>query len=135
MKIAISTDGNFVSAHFGRCPNFTIVEIENGKLVKREIIDNPGHHPGYLPQFLSQHGVNCIIAGGMGQRASGLFAEQAIQTVIGADGSIDEVIDKIIAGTLQGGENICKPGLGKGYGVAKTEHQHGEGCRKEVQGT
>jgi predicted Fe-Mo cluster-binding NifX family protein len=127
MKIAISTDGNFVSAHFGRCPNFTIVEIENGKLVKREIIDNPGHHPGYLPQFLSQHGVNCIIAG--------LFAEQAIQTVIGADGSIDEVIDKIIAGTLQGGENICKPGLGKGYGVAKTEHQHGEGCRKEVQGT
>ena len=48
---------------------------------------------------------------------------------------MSEVIDKIIAGTLQGGENICKPGLGKGYGVAKTEHQHGEGCRKEVQGT
>jgi len=134
MKIAISTDGNFVSAHFGRCPNFTIVEIENGQLVKREVIDNPGHHPGYLPQFLSQYGVNCIVAGGMGQRASSLFSESAIQTVIGADGSIDEVIDKIIGGTLQSGENICKPGLGKGYGVAKTEHQHGEDCRKEVSG-
>ena len=28
MKIAISTDGDFVSAHFGRCPSFTIVDIE-----------------------------------------------------------------------------------------------------------
>jgi len=132
VKIAISTDGNFVSAHFGRCPNFTILGIENGQLVKREVIENPGHHPGYLPQFLSQHGVNCIIAGGMGQRASSLFAEQAIQTVVGISGTIDETIDKIIAGTLQGSENICKPGLGKGYGVAKTEHQHGQDCRKEV---
>ncbi len=88
------------------------------------MIDNPGHHPGYLPQFLHDKGVTCIIAGGMGGRASSLFAKQAIQTIIGADGSIDEVIDKIIAGTLQGGENICKPGLGKGYGVDKTECQH-----------
>jgi predicted Fe-Mo cluster-binding NifX family protein len=134
MKIAISSDGDFVSAHFGRCPNFTFVEIENGQLVKREVIDNPGHHPGYLPQFLSQHGINCIIAGGMGQRASGLFAEQAIQTIIGIAGNIDEVIDKIIAGTLEGGENICKPGLGKGYGVEKTEHHHGKDCHNEGEG-
>ncbi|MGB2705850.1 MAG: NifB/NifX family molybdenum-iron cluster-binding protein, partial [Candidatus Omnitrophota bacterium] len=38
MKIAISTDGEFVSPHFGRCPDFTILDIENGKLVKKEIV-------------------------------------------------------------------------------------------------
>ena len=32
MKAAISTDGGFVSAHFGRCPSFTIVEMEDGQV-------------------------------------------------------------------------------------------------------
>ena len=26
MKVAISTDNGYVSAHFGRCPEFTILE-------------------------------------------------------------------------------------------------------------
>ena len=34
MKIAISTDGDFVSAHFGRCPEYTILDIENGKVIR-----------------------------------------------------------------------------------------------------
>ena len=38
MKIAISTDAGFVSAHFGRCPSFTIAEIEEGKVLKIEEI-------------------------------------------------------------------------------------------------
>lgn len=128
MRIAISTDGANVSAHFGRCPSFTIIETENGKLIKKELISNPGHSTGYLPQFLHDRGVSCIISGGMGRRASGLFAEKGIQTIVGIDGKIDEVVDKIIKGTLEGGENICSPGLGKGYGVDKTDHkQSGSG--------
>ncbi len=124
MKIAISTDGNFVSAHFGRCPSFTIVEIEAGKLIKKETIDNPGHHPGFLPQFLHERGVSAIIAGGMGQRALGLFTEQGIEVVVGITGTIDETVDKILKGTLEGGESLCKPGAGKGYGLDKTECEH-----------
>ncbi|MEA3305335.1 MAG: NifB/NifX family molybdenum-iron cluster-binding protein [Candidatus Omnitrophota bacterium] len=124
MKIAISTDGDQVSAHFGRCPSFTIADIENGKLMKKEIIDNPGHHPGFLPQFLRGKEVDCIIAGGMGQRAEGLFAEQRIKIVVGISGSIDEVIDKLLKGTLEGGESLCSPGSGRGYGLDKTECEH-----------
>ncbi|OQX52874.1 MAG: dinitrogenase iron-molybdenum cofactor [Candidatus Omnitrophica bacterium 4484_213] len=126
MRIAISTDGDFVSAHFGRCPSFTIIEIENGKVISKEVVDNPGHHPGFLPRFLHQRGVRYIIAGGMGQRAEGLFAQAGIQTIMGVSGSIDEVIDKIIKGTLKGGESLCRPGSGKGYGVDKTECEHPE---------
>jgi len=126
IRIAISTDGDFVSAHFGRCPSFTIIEIENGKVISKEVVDNPGHHPGFLPRFLHQRGVRYIIAGGMGQRAEGLFAQAGIQTIMGVSGSIDEVIDKIIKGTLKGGESLCRPGSGKGYGVDKTECEHPE---------
>ncbi len=126
MKIAISTDGDFVSAHFGRCPSFTIVEIDNSKLINRQTIVNPGHHPGFLPQFLHQRGVDYIIAGGMGRRAEGLFEQTGIQIIVGVSGSIDEVIDKIIKGTLEGGESLCQPGSGRGYGIEKTECEHPE---------
>lgn len=124
MKLAISTDHGTVSAHFGRCPEFTIVEIENGKLKNKEIIPNPGHQPGFLPQFLHDRGVTRMVAGGMGQRAQGLFAEKGIETVVGISGSIEETIKSILAGTLKGGESLCKPGAGKGYGVEKTECDH-----------
>ena len=126
MKIAISTDDGFVSAHFGRCPFFTIAEIEENKLVNKEVIDNPGHRPGFLPQFLNEQGVKYIIAGGMGMRATGLFADAGIETIVGITGKVDDVIDQILKGTLKGGESLCKPGSGKGYGIDKTECEHPE---------
>jgi len=126
MRIAISTDGNFVSAHFGRCPSFTIVEIKGNKLISKKVIDNPGHQPGFLPQFLKEQGVDCIIAGGMGTRAKGLFDEAGIETVLGITDSIDNVIKQILNGTLKGGESLCNPGSGKGYGLDKTECDHQE---------
>jgi len=126
MRVAISTDGDYVSAHFGRCPQFTIIDIEDGKVTNKSVLGNPGHHPGFLPQFLHKKGVNAIIAGGMGQRALGLFAQVEIETVLGVSGRIDEVIEQLIRGILKGGESLCKPGAGKGYGVEKTECEHPE---------
>jgi len=126
MRVAISTDGDFVSAHFGRCPSFTIVDIENCKVTKREVVDNPGHQPGFIPQFLHEKGVKCIVCGGMGMRATELFKELGIQTIVGISGRIDEVIEKLQKGTLEGGESLCKPGSGKGYGLDKTECDHPE---------
>ncbi len=120
MKIAISTDGDEVSPHFGRCPHFTIIEVENSKLVDKKIIENPGHHPGYLPCYLGKIGVKCIVAGGMGIRAKGQFNRESIETILGVSGKVDEIIDKIKDGSLEGGEGICEPGMGKGYGVEKT---------------
>ena len=126
MRIAISTDAGSVSAHFGRCPAFTIIDIEDGKVTGREELANPGHHPGFLPQFLHERGVSCIIAGGMGQRAVQLFAQQGIERIVGVSGTIDDVIGKIVNGTLEGGESLCKPGAGKGYGIDKTVCDHPE---------
>ncbi len=124
MKIAISTDGDFVSGHFGRCPSFTIVDINNNEVVNKETIANPGHHPGYLPEFLHDQGVSYIIAGGMGQRAKALFSEKGIQTIMGVTGAIDEAVDKFAQGKLTGGENTCVPESGKGYGLDKTVCDH-----------
>ena len=124
MKIAISTDTGFVSAHFGRCPSFTIAEVEGGKVLKVEEINNPGHQPAFLPNFLAERGVKYIICGGMGNRAQMLFAEKKITPVIGVTGKVKEVIDKFVQGKLEAGESFCKPGAGKGYGLEKEECDH-----------
>ena len=131
MRIAISTDGDVVSAHFGRCPSFTIVDIiKNGDATIKEVVDNPGHQPGFIPQFLHQRGVNCIVAGGMGARATGLFDELGMQAIVGVSGRVEEVIEKLKKGTLEGGESLCKPGAGKGYGLDKAvcDHSQEEEC-------
>jgi len=107
MKIAISTDNGYVSAHFGRCPAYTVVEIEEGKIVRRSEIANPGHQPGFLPVYLSRMGVSAIIAGGMGPRAQDLFAEKSIQTITGVQGPVDEVIGKFIRQELEAGQDLC----------------------------
>ncbi|PIU68584.1 MAG: dinitrogenase iron-molybdenum cofactor [Armatimonadetes bacterium CG07_land_8_20_14_0_80_40_9] len=117
MKVAISTEGDYVSAHFGRCPDYTILEIEDWEVKDKKVIPNPGHEPGFLPKYLSDMGVSCIICGGMGPRAQDLFAEQNIETLIGVQGPIDEVIDAFLKGELVAGDSLCDHEI-RGYGIA-----------------
>ncbi|MFC1569402.1 NifB/NifX family molybdenum-iron cluster-binding protein [bacterium] len=126
MKVAISTDGEYVSAHFGRCPSFTILEFADGNIIHNHEIENPGHHPGYLPQFFNEMSVNCIVAGSMGGRASELFAQYNIQPILGISGRVEDTIAQLLDGKLKGAESLCQPGQGKGYGVDKTECDHEE---------
>ncbi len=135
MKIAISSDSGNVSPHFGRAPEFTFIRIENNELVEKEILQNPGHTVGSIPKFVSDHGAKCMISGGMGRRAQDFFNQYGIEVIMGVTGNIDDVIKKILDGTLEGGESICSPGGGKGYGVEKIhteaddnhEHHHSHG--------
>jgi len=107
MRIAVSTDGINVASHFGRCSEYTIVDIENEKIVKEEKVQNPGHQPGLLPKYLSDMGVDYIITGGMGPRAQGFFSQYNIKTVIGAMGSVDKVVENFIKNELVIGESQC----------------------------
>ena len=101
--------------------------------VNTEVVDNPGHMPGHIPKFLHEKGVVCIIAGGMGARAEGFFQEFGIKMIIGVQGKISEVVQKLQDGTLEGGESLCKPGAGKGYGLDKSvcDHPNQDDCEHE----
>ena len=130
MKIAIATDGEHVAAHFGRCPAFTLIDIDGNKITAHEVIDNPGHQPGFIPRFLHDRGVRCIITGGMGARAGELFRELDMEAIARIDGKVDDVIEKFINGAIVGGESLCQPGAGKGYGIEKSvcDHPHETKC-------
>ncbi len=65
MKIAVASKGNTIWGHFGHCENFNIFDIKDGEIQSVENVPNPGHRPGFLPNFLADMGVKVIIAGGM----------------------------------------------------------------------
>lgn len=115
MKIAIATDGNMVSAHFGHCHQYTIYDVDEkqNKINSKLVIENPGHQPGFLPGYLAKLGVNCIIAGGMGPRAQELFAQNNIKTITGVFGRVDDVIREYLKGNIVDRGNLCDHGKGK----------------------
>jgi len=109
MKIAIPLVEGSLSMHFGHCDQFAIMEMDDqGKVVKREDKTPPPHEPGVLPAWLHGEGVTYVIAGGMGSRAQQLFASQGISVIVGAPFMAPEALaEACVAGTLQGGDNVC----------------------------
>jgi predicted Fe-Mo cluster-binding NifX family protein len=110
VKIAIPLANGKLSLHFGHCERFALVDVDPAekKILKREDIEAPPHQPGLLPSWLAERGATVIIAGGMGQRAQGLFIEHGIEVIVGAPADTPErLVGDYLAGTLQAGENVC----------------------------
>ena len=110
MRIAIPMADGKLCMHFGHCERFALVDVDptQKKILGREDIVPPPHEPGLLPPWLAERGATVIIAGGMGQRAQGLFAEQKIQVLVGAPAESPEtLVTQYLAGTLQSGANVC----------------------------
>jgi ATP-binding protein involved in chromosome partitioning len=110
MRIAIPVAQDRLSPHFGHCDQFAVFDIDDNlkKVISRNYIIPPAHEPGVLPKWLHENNVNVIIAGGMGQRAQQLFAQNDIEVVIGATtSSPEELVSAYLGGTLETGDNIC----------------------------
>jgi len=108
MRFAIPTLNRELTAHFGHCESFAIVNTENKKIISEEFIDPPVHQPGVYPRFLAEHGVDVIIAGGMGQKAQDLFAQNNIMVCMGVQaGTPSELVNDYFKNQLQTGDNLC----------------------------
>jgi predicted Fe-Mo cluster-binding NifX family protein len=110
MRIAIPLASGKLAMHFGHCEHIALVDIDltAKQIVKREDIEAPAHQPGLLPPWLAERGASLIIAGGMGQRAQGLFIEHGIQVLLGAPAETPEkLVADYLSGTLQTGANVC----------------------------
>jgi predicted Fe-Mo cluster-binding NifX family protein len=111
MRVAMPMEEGYVSEHFGRARYFVIADIEEGKVKSKEIVENPvyeSHRPGAVPSFLLKKGVQCIICGGMGPSAEEIFRRKGIEVMMGISGNVDEVLEKLAKGGLEGGENLGK---------------------------
>lgn len=107
MKIAVASEKDMVTEHFGHCENFNVFEVENNQVIKSESIPNPGHRPGFLPNFLIDMGVNVIIAGGMGGGAIEIFNKKGIEIFTGVRGRAADAVNGYLKGELKSTGSVC----------------------------
>lgn len=107
MKVAIASEGQSVSMHFGHCQGFTIFDVVDNKINGKSFIPNPGHRPGFLPVFLKENNIDLIIAGGMGGSAQDLFRQNGIEVIVGAQGMCDDIIEAYLKNELKSTGSVC----------------------------
>ena len=115
-KISVAAMGHTVAGHFGHCENFIFFDTENGKIVAENSVPNPGHRPGFLPNFLADNGAKVIITGGMGGGAVDIFNERDVEVILGAQGDARANVEAYLRGELKSTGSVCH------------NHEHADEC-------
>ena len=94
-----------LGAHFGHCDLYTLVKITDGKVLEVATLPNVPHEQGgcMAPvNHLAQHGVQVLIAGGMGMRPLMGFNQVGIDVLYGADAqTVGDAVKAFLSGSLQ----------------------------------
>jgi predicted Fe-Mo cluster-binding NifX family protein len=107
-RFAIPTNGGALTVHFGHCEKFAVIDVTDNIIEAEEYLDPPVHQPGVYPAFLAGKGVNTIIAGGMGQKARDLFAQNNIEVIMGVEeGTPRQLVESLLNNRLEAGDNFC----------------------------
>jgi predicted Fe-Mo cluster-binding NifX family protein len=131
MRIAVSAENrngldSVVSPHFGRCPCFVLVDLDDHDVKEVRAVDNPyyGHHqPGQVPAFINSLGANVMLTGGMGGRAIMFFQQFGIEGVTGAYGTVQQSMERYLGGELKGAAP-CKESQEHGHGDLPAEGEY-----------
>lgn len=110
MRFAIPSSGGVVSPHFEHCEQFVLIDVDPTKktIVRKQIVDSPGHQPGFLPLWLAEQGVSVVLTGGMGPRAQALFQQNRINVVVGVmESDPEKAVLSYLNGGLKIGDNVC----------------------------
>jgi predicted Fe-Mo cluster-binding NifX family protein len=100
-----------VSAHFGHCEVFTIVELKGKKIAKAWEMENPSEHDCMAPaQRLGQEGVEIVLIGGIGRNPLVGMQKMGLKVYIGATGNVKDAVSDYLQGFLKLAttEDVCQ---------------------------
>ena len=103
MKVAVTYEketGN-IFQHFGKTQYFKIYQIEDGKILSSEVIDNGGNGHHAIPPYLKSHGVETLILGNRGQGAIEAIAASGLKELPGITGNADKAAELFAKGELK----------------------------------
>lgn len=106
MRIAVTYDNGNIFQHFGRTGQFKLYDIEDGKVVKSEIIGTNGSGHGALVGVLAAVQADALICGGIGGGAQMALEQAGIRLYGGASGNADEAVNAFVAGQLDFDPNV-----------------------------
>ena len=126
-RIAATYDNGQIFQHFGRTEAFKVYEVEDDKVVKREIIESNGVGHGALAGLLSDNTIDVLICGGIGGGAMAALEENGIEVVAGTEGDTDAVVEAYLKGELESAGVTCDHHHHE-EGHSCGEHGCGGGC-------
>lgn len=100
MRIAVTYENGQIFQHFGHTEQFKLYDVENGKIIKEQIVSTMGSGHGALAGFLKMNSVDTLICGGIGGGAQTALAQAGIKLYGGVGGSADEAVKSLLDGTL-----------------------------------
>ena len=89
MRLAVAYKDGQVFQHFGHTAQFMLLDAEDGRFVRREIVATEGSGHGALAGFLREQGVGAVICGGIGGGARLALAQAGILVYGGVQGDAD----------------------------------------------
>ena len=129
MKIAVVTDDNeTISAHFGRATNYSVITVEDGAIVLKELRDKAGHRDFQSEGLEGQHrhrddsrgrgfgrhseekhqrmfapikDCQIVLARGMGQGAFNGLQQVGIEPILTDIQDIESAVQAVIDGSIE----------------------------------
>lgn len=129
MKIAVTYENGQIFQHFGHTEQFKVYTVENGAVVKSEVVDTNGSGHGALAGFLNDFQVDTLICGGIGGGAQAALAEAGIKLYGGVTGEADAAVQALLDGKLDYNPNVhCDHHDHHGEGHDCGSHGCGHSC-------
>lgn len=130
MKIAVAFENGQVYQHFGHTSQFQMYEVEDGRAVRKTLLDTEGSGHGALAGFLKEAGADAVICGGIGAGAQAALAGAGIKLYGGVSGSCDEAVSALLEGTLVwNADATCSHHGGQHHGEGHSCGSHGCGSQ------
>ena len=111
MKIAITSEGqdlqSLVDPRFGRAQWFVIVDLETGEFQAVSNEQNLALPQGagiQAAENVARHGPSYLITGHCGPKAFRALREAGIRVIVGAEGTVSDVLEKFKRGELKPAE-------------------------------
>lgn len=101
MRISVNYDNGQIFQHFGRTEMFKLYDVEDGKVVKTEMLPGAAEGHGALSQQLKANHVDIAICGGLGMGMLNALEALGITVCANVSGDADEAVQAYLAGNLQ----------------------------------
>ncbi len=136
MKICVASESrggleDMVSMQFGRCPTFTIVEVEGGEIKNVYVVPNPGATAGsgagiQAAQTVINEGCSVVIAGAVGPNSAQALQMSGVDMRSSPPVKVGDAVMQYLQGVLPPAQYGGGGGMG-GFGGGRRGMGMGRG--------
>ena len=105
MKVAVTSQNQkAITEHAGRCRKFWVFNVENNKIVDRELLELPKEHAFHESSPHESHpldGIDVLIAGGLGQGLIMRLERKGIRGLVTKETDPEKAVLLYLGGSLE----------------------------------